>query len=163
MGQPKKTFLIKKYLKFTDQTTYKVLSSLTKNEALIKVLTAQYWDYGLPPRQSSFAMHASVVKHYFEGGSFPIGGSAAIVSTINEVLEAHGAQIMTNAEVSEIRIVQGKVIGVRMQDGRDIAADQVVSGVGIFNTYEQLIPETNISLRLNYRKFNLRWAMAVCT
>jgi len=108
-------------------------------------------------------MHASVVKHYFEGGSFPIGGSAAIVSTINEVLEAHGAQIMTNAEVSEIRIVQGKVIGVRMQDGRDIAADQVVSGVGIFNTYEQLIPETNISLRLNYRKFNLRWAMAVCT
>jgi len=42
MGQPKKTFLIKKYLKFTDQTTYKVLSSLTKNEALIKVLTAQY-------------------------------------------------------------------------------------------------------------------------
>ena len=24
---------------------------------------------------------------------------------------------------------------------KDIAADQVVSGVGIFNTYEQLIPD----------------------
>ena len=136
------TFLTKKYLKFTDQTTYEVLSSVTKNEALIKVLTAQYGDYGLPPRQSSFAMHASVAKHYFEGGSFPIGGSGAIVSTVNEVLEAHGAQIMTNAEVAEIRIEQGKVLGVRMRDGKDIAADQVVSGVGIFNTYEQLIPDT---------------------
>ena len=102
------TFLTKKYLKFTDQTTYEVLSSLTKNEALIKVLTAQYGDYGLPPRQSSFAMHASVAKHYFGGGSFPIGGSGAIVSTVNEVLEAHGAQIMTNAEVAEIRIEQGQ-------------------------------------------------------
>ena len=136
------TFLTKKYLKFTDQTTYEVLSSLTKNEALIKVLTAQYGDYGLPPRQSSFAMHASVVKHYFDGGSFPVGGSGAIVSTVNEVLEAHGAQIMTNAEVAEIRIEQGKVLGVRMQDGKEIAADQVVSGVGIFNTYQQLISDT---------------------
>ncbi len=59
------TFLTKKYLKFTDQTTYEVLSSLTKNEALIKVLTAQYGDYGLPPRQSSFAMHASVAQALF--------------------------------------------------------------------------------------------------
>ena len=135
-------FLKKGYLNFSDKTTYEVLSSLTKNEALIKVLTAQYGDYGLPPRQSSFAMHASVVKHYFEGGSFPIGGSGAIISTVNDVLETHGAQIMTNAEVAEIRIAQGKVLGVRMQDGKDIDADQVVSGVGIFNTYEQLIPET---------------------
>ena len=79
---------------------------------MIKVLTAQYGDYGLPPRQSSFAMHASVVKHYFEGAAFPVGGSGAIVSTVNEVLEAHGAQIMTNAEVAEIRIEQGKVLGV---------------------------------------------------
>ncbi len=98
--------------------------------------------------------------------AFPVGGSGAIVSTVNEVLEAHGAQIMTNAEVAEIRIEQGKVLGVRMQDGKDIAADQVVSGVGIFNTYEQLIPET---IRAKYKfeaqlqKFNLRWAMAVCT
>jgi len=135
-------FLTKKYLKFADQSTYEVLSSLTKNEALFKVLTAQYGDYGLPPRQSSFAMHASVAKHYFGGGSFPIGGSGAILATVNEVLEAHGAQLMTNAAVAEIRIHKGKVLGVRMQDGRDIDADQVVSGVGIFNTYQQLIPDT---------------------
>ena len=47
--------MTKKYLKFADQTTHEVLSVLTKNESLIKVLTAQYGDYGLPPRQSSFA------------------------------------------------------------------------------------------------------------
>jgi len=141
-------FLTKKYLKFTDQTTYEVLSALTKNQELIKVLTAQYGDYGLPPRQSSFAMHASVAKHYFGGGSFPIGGSGAIMAMVNQVLEAHGAQIMTNAAVAEIRIDQGKVYGVRMQDGRDIDADQVVSGVGIFNTYQHLIPDT---LRAKHR------------
>ena len=50
----------------------------------------------------------------FWWGSFPIGGSGAIVSTINEVLEAHGAQIMTNAKVAEIRIDKGEVLGVKI-------------------------------------------------
>ena len=58
-------FFRKKYLKYSSKTTYEVISSLTQNQKLIKVLTAQYGDYGLPPKQSSFAMHASVVKHYF--------------------------------------------------------------------------------------------------
>ena len=43
-------FLRKDYLKFSGKTTYEVLSSLTKNEELIKVLTGQYGDYGLPPK-----------------------------------------------------------------------------------------------------------------
>ena len=68
------------------QTTDEVLRSLTKNETLIKVLAAQYGDYGLPPKQSSFVMHASVVRHYFSGGSFPVGGSSQIVETIAPVL-----------------------------------------------------------------------------
>ena len=36
------------------QTTYDVISTLTKNEDLIKMLTAQYGDYGLTPKKSSF-------------------------------------------------------------------------------------------------------------
>ena len=38
--------LKKPFYKFSDQTTYEVLSKLTPNETLIKVLTAQYADYG---------------------------------------------------------------------------------------------------------------------
>lgn len=78
------------FLKFSDRTTYEVLRSLTKNQELIKVLTGQYGDYGLPPKQSSFAMHASLVRHYFSGGSFPIGGSSQIVETIDPVIEKAG-------------------------------------------------------------------------
>ena len=137
------TFLTKKYLKFTDQTTYEVLSTLTQNEALIKVLCGQYGDYGLPPRQSSFAMHASVVKHYFDGGSFPIGGSGVIVTYIEQVLATHQSDLLISAEVAEILVKRNKAIGVRMKDGKQFFAKAVVSGVGIFNTYDQLLaPES---------------------
>tara|TARA_B100001175_G_scaffold316839_1_gene331823 strand:+ start:417 stop:2012 length:1596 start_codon:yes stop_codon:yes gene_type:complete len=130
----------KKYLEYASKTTDEVLRSITQNETLIKVLTGQYGDYGLPPKQSSFAMHASVVKHYFNGGSFPVGGSSEIVKTIYPVIEKASGTILINAEVDEILIQKNKAIGVQMKDGRKFYTKHVVSSSGIFNTYEKLIP-----------------------
>lgn len=129
------------YMAFAGRTTLSMLKDLTDNELLIKVLTAQYGDYGLPPAKSSFAMHASVVKHYFKGASFPIGGSARIAETVDKVLEQHGSTILTNAEVDQVVIEKGKATGVQMADGQVFSADAIISGTGIFNTYTKLLPE----------------------
>ena len=147
----------KDYLKYADQTTQEVLESITDNQELIKVLTGQYGDYGLPPRQSSFAMHASVVKHYFSGGSFPVGGSSQILKTIDPVIEAASGTILTNAEVQEVIIENNKAIGVKIKDGKSFYAEKIVSGTGIFNTYEKLIPEHIVEkhqLRKQLKKIN---------
>lgn len=132
----------KKYLEYARKTTHEVLQSITQNQVLIKVLTGQYGDYGLPPKQSSFAMHASVVKHYFNGGSFPVGGSSQIVKTIDPVIEKSNGTILINAEVSQVLIEKNKAIGVQMTDGKKFFAKNIVSSTGIFNTYEKLIPTT---------------------
>ena len=130
----------KKYLDYASKTTDEVLRSITQNETLIKVLTGQYGDYGLPPKQSSFAMHATVVRHYFNGGSFPVGGSSQIVQTIDPVIEMASGTILINAEVEEIVIQKNKAIGVQMKDGKKFYAKKVVSSTGVFNTYKKLIP-----------------------
>ena len=62
----------------------------------------------MPPKQSSFAMHASVVKHYFNGGSFPIGGSSQIANTIDNVIESSKGTILVSAEVKNIIIKNNK-------------------------------------------------------
>ncbi len=142
-------FLKRPYLKYADQTTYQVLSKLTKNEKLIKVLSAQYGDYGLPPRQSSFAMHASVARHYFGGGNFPIGGSSRIAETIDTVITAASGTILTNANVKEVIVDNQRAKGVRMIDGKEFYANTIISGTGVFNTFEKLIPEsTGLKMRL---------------
>lgn len=130
----------KKYLHYATKTTHEVLQSITQNETLIKVLTGQYGDYGLPPKKSSFAMHAAVVRHYLNGGSFPIGGSSQIVKTIDPVIEKAGGTILINAEVDQILIQKNRALGVQMKDGQTFNAQNVVSSTGIFNTYEKLIP-----------------------
>lgn len=132
-------WLRKGYLNYAGKTTDEVLRSLTKNKKLIKVLTGQYGDYGLPPKQSSFAMHASVVKHYFNGGNFPIGGSSQIVTTIDPVIEKSGGTILINADVNKVIIKNNKAIGVRMQNDTEFYATNIISNTGIFNTYEKLL------------------------
>ena len=134
-------FFRKSYLKYSTKTTYEVISSLTNNEDLIKVLTGQYGDYGLPPKQSSFAMHASVVKHYFNGGSFPIGGSSQIANTIDDVIESSKGTILVSAEVKNILIKNNKASGVEMSDGKKFYSNLIISGTGVFQTYNHLIPK----------------------
>jgi all-trans-retinol 13,14-reductase len=140
----------KEYLKYSDRTTYEVLKSLTDNEELIKVLAGQYGDYGVTPKKSSFAMHASVARHYFGGGSFPVGGSSEIAKNVDAVIEKSGGTILVRAEVKEIQIENNKATGVVMADGKIFTAKNIVSGAGIMTTYQKLLPtETVEKHRLN--------------
>ncbi len=134
-------FLRRKYMSFARRTTDDVLRELTDDQRLIGVLTGQYGDYGLPPRQSSFAMHATLVKHYFKGGAYPIGGSAQIADTIAPRIESLGGTLVTRAEASEIVVEDGRARGVKMADGRVIRADLVVSNAGVLNTFGRLLGE----------------------
>lgn len=134
-------FMRAPYLKFSRQSTYDVLIKLTKNQELIKVLTGQYGDYGLTPKESSFAMHASLVRHYFSGGFFPIGGSSQIVETVAKVLERLGSTILISAEVEQVLVENNTAVGVRMKDGKIFKAKNIISNAGIFTTYNSLLPK----------------------
>lgn len=133
-------FMRSTYLKYASRTTQEVLEELTQNQELIKVLTGQYGDYGLPPSQSSFAMHATLVRHYFSGGNFPVGGSSQVVDTIAPVLGECDSTILISAEVEQVLIENGKAVGVKMADGKEFRANMVISGAGIMTTYKKLIP-----------------------
>lgn len=135
-------FMRRAYLAHTRKTTDEVLRGITSNQKLIGVLTGQYGDYGLPPKQSAFAMHASVVKHYFFGGNYPVGGSARFAETIAPKIEANGGMLLTNADVQSIVIEGGNAVGVKLADGRVLRAGVIISNAGAHNTYERLLPSS---------------------
>ena len=140
-------FMSRKFLRFADQTTAQVLNGLTRNKELIAVLTGQWGDYGLPPGQSSFAMHATVAYHYFEGAGYPVGGASEIAAGIAPVIEQAGGQIMVSADVGEILLEGNKAIGVCMADGAEIRARTIISDVGAYNTFARLLPADSSASR----------------
>ena len=138
----------RRFLHYADRTTASVLGSLTRNRELIGVLTGQWGDYGLPPGQSSFAMHAIVARHYFGGASYPVGGASEIAALIAPAIQRAGGRIVVGAEVTRILTgPAGRAVGVRMADGREFRARAVISDAGARNTYERLLdPEVATKL-----------------
>lgn len=144
-------FMRSGFLKYAKRTTLDVLHDFTQNKELIAVLTGQYGDYGMPPGKSSFGMHATLSRHYLSGGSYPVGGAGAIFDSIAPSITAAGGQIFISAGVEQVLIKNNKAYGVRMEDGREILSDLVVSGAGVHNTFLQLIPG-DVLLKVPFRK-----------
>jgi all-trans-retinol 13,14-reductase len=145
LGAVLKPLARRRFFRFADRTTREVLESLTSDQTLIGVLTAQCPDYGLPPARSSFAVHALVTQHYFGGGFFPVGGAGRIAETIAPVIRAAGGELLINAEVAEIVIEHGRAVGVRMAaDGAVLRAPLIISDAGVANTFGHLVPRATV-------------------
>jgi len=130
----------RRFLRHARCTTREVLAGMTANRRLASVLTAQYGDYGLPPGQSSFVMHAMLARHYLRGGSYPVGGAAALAAGVAPLVEECGGQIVVGAEVERILVEGERAVGVRLADGEELRAPIVVSNAGVHNTFLRLLP-----------------------
>lgn len=127
---------------YLNRTTYEVLRELTDNEKLIAVLTGQWGDNGMTPKSGSFIIHALVAKHYLYGGYYPVGGASQIAGTIIPQIQKAGGEVFTYAQVETILLDGNRVRGLRMADGTEIEAPLVISGAGVFNTFERLLPQS---------------------
>ena len=122
------------------RTTYDVLSELTDDQDLIAVICGQWGDMGLPPRQSTFMVHAMIARHYLYGGYYPVGGAWKIAETIIPKIQQSGGEVFTYARVEEIIVEDGEVRGVLMKDGHRIDCPCVISSAGVDNTFRHLLP-----------------------
>ena len=109
-----------------------------RDARLATLLTARWGDYGIPPAESPFAIHALVTGSYFSGAYYPVGGPARFAEALGETVRAAGGELRTQASVSEICVAGGRVAGVRLADSEAIDAPVVVSAIGAHNTIAAL-------------------------
>jgi all-trans-retinol 13,14-reductase len=132
------------FLRFARRTTGQVLAQLGASRELTAVLTAQWGDYGVPPGQSSFGIHAVIADHYFDGAAYPIGGASQIAASVLPTIERAGGAVVVSADVDRILIDGTRAVGVRMTDGREFRANAIVSDAGIRTTMDRLLGEAPV-------------------
>ncbi|MBD2186249.1 NAD(P)/FAD-dependent oxidoreductase [Planktothrix sp. FACHB-1375] len=141
-------------------TTQAYLDSHFQNPQLKALLASQWGTYGLPPAQSSFAVHATIVNHYLDGGYYPVGGAGTIAKSVEKIVEEHGGKFLLNREVTEILIENNRAVGVRVRkvNTKDVIeeyyAPAIISNAGAATTYLKLIPSNYpIPFRESLRRF----------
>ncbi len=128
-------------------TTQEYLAEHVSDPQLRAVLVSQWGDYGLPPSESAFGMHALLVAHYLRGGWYPAGSSRTIADGAAQVIAAGGGAALVNHRVEEILVEGGRAVGVRarVKKGRGpreviLRAPVIVSSAGVRTTVDKLLP-----------------------
>jgi all-trans-retinol 13,14-reductase len=122
-------------------TTAEVLAGLSRSARLRAVLAAQWAYYGSTPSRSSWAMHASMVRHFLDGAWYPVGGAGELARTLLSTVAQAGGWTRISTPVQEIVVSNGRAVGVRLDDGETIRASRIVSAVGVGATVRRLLPE----------------------
>lgn len=128
-------------LRLAERTTAEVVASHLRDPRLRAVAAARWGDCGPPPSQSAFAAHATITRHFLDGGFYPEGSAATIAQGARRAIEAAGGAIRVRAEVERILVEGGRAAGVRLAGGEEIRAPVVVSDAGARNTFLRLVPE----------------------
>lgn len=124
------------------QKTQEYLDSVIKDERLKAILTGQWPDFGTPPQQSSWAIHATVMGDFLHGAYYPIGGAKTIAAGAQRVIESNGGKCLVHHPVSQIVVEQGRAVGVQVQHkGQTLTflAPTIVSNAGVYTTYSRLL------------------------
>jgi all-trans-retinol 13,14-reductase len=130
----------KRIQKWCGRSTATVLREMIADPKLRAVLAGQRGDYCPDPTESSFGMHALIMRHYLEGAYYPVNGSRVFAEALVPVIENGGGEVRTRAQVTELIVEDGAVAGVRLKDGALLHCPRVFSDVGAHNTVMRLLP-----------------------
>ncbi len=80
----------------------------------------------------------------FRAWGFQKGGTGAISEAIAGAARGHGAEIRTDAGVAQVVVRSGRVTGVALENGDEIEAPMVISGLDPRRTLLQLVEEKEL-------------------
>ena len=121
------------------RSVYALVAKYIKDERLRTVFSFHPLLVGGNPFAAS-AIYALIAFLERDGGvHFAMGGTGRLVHGLVGLIEGQGNQVRCNAEVAEILVEAGRTTGVRLNDGKTIAADIVVSNADSAWTYRHLI------------------------
>ncbi len=114
------------------------------SDPLLKAFLASQWpDYGSPPDESAFGLHATVAADFFSGGYYPIGGSSEIAKHAAGVIESYGGKCLVNHPVKRIEVRDNAACGVTVtHKNRQVtfSAPMIISNAGAPTTFNRLVP-----------------------
>ncbi|MBX7147927.1 NAD(P)/FAD-dependent oxidoreductase [bacterium] len=131
-------------------TVYDAIKTVTNNEKLIAALTSQWGYYGNLPQDASFGLHAMMVRAFWNGASYPKGGSEVFAKHLLSTVQKSGGNTLVKAEVTNVIVENNKAVGVRLKDGSEFYAKKIISAIGAKNSINKLLP-TSI-LQTNWAK-----------
>ena len=90
------------------------------------------------------------------GPGIPKGGMGAVSQALAKVAAENGVEVRTNAKVSRIDVIKGKVTGLQLEDGENVSCGCVVSNADLRTTFRDLVGYSKLETEFARRVHNHR-------
>ena len=129
-----------------------------QDPALLKFIDMECFCWSVMPADLTPMINAGMVfsDRHAGGINYPKGGVGVIAQKLVKGLERHGGAIRYKARVTKVLLANGKAVGVKLADGKEIRARRVVSNATRWDTFgglvdEQDTPAAEITWRRRYK------------
>lgn len=111
--------------------------------------------YGVSAEEAPLTLNAQVAGSYYHSVHAVVGGGRKISDTLLELLAEAGVEIRCRADVAQILVGAGSVVGVRLQSGEKLLANEVIATLNP-SQLPQLLPTSVLRPAYLKRLKNLR-------
>ncbi|MGC9504084.1 carotenoid isomerase [Baaleninema sp.] len=135
-------------VKYLPQNVGDIARRYIKDPELLKFIDIECYCWSVVPADMTPAINAGMVfsdRHY-GGINYPKGGVGKIAEKLVEGLEKAGSRIRYGARVTEILKEGNRAVGVKLASGEEFHAKRVVSNATRWDTFEKLLPKSEMPL-----------------
>ncbi|KAI0990331.1 hypothetical protein GJ496_003994 [Pomphorhynchus laevis] len=131
--------ILNKNSNFTRTLHKDFLSKYTDNEEFIRIFTALWSYYGLPPKElSAIYYFIPWISYHIDGKYYIKGGSQQLSNSFVKSIEESGGEVHLRSEVNKILFEDNSVQGIVLKNGNVVKAKWVVSNTSPINTMKLL-------------------------
>jgi beta-carotene ketolase (CrtO type) len=144
---------------------YQIIEESFEREE-VKAMIASLAAWSMVPlhEPGSGGVLAMMCAYFGWGVTRPVGGSGEFPKALARCVEHHGGEVRVSAPVDEILISGGVAAGVRLADGTELRAKQVIGAVDAHTLMRGLVPQEAVPYKtdLELRALgSLRWNMSI--
>ncbi len=123
----------------SDRSVYSFVSRYIRDEALRRVFSFQPLLVGGNPFHTTSIY--SLIQHLErkDGVSFAMGGTAALVAAMADLMREQGVNLHLSCGVRQISVNRGRATGIELDSGEQVAADAVVANADAPAVYRRLL------------------------
>jgi len=140
------------FIQYRSATLTQLLDQHLRDERLKGLISGQCMYMGVSPAQASVICMGSMLIGYLQDGSYQArGGVQRLADVLASGLRDLGGHLLLSRRVKEILLKGEKAVGVRLEDGQQIAAGAVVSAIDARQTFLQLLGEDGVGIEFRQR------------
>lgn len=143
------------------KSVYRYVSQYIENEFLRRCFSFHPLLVGGNPFDTT-SIYAMI--HYLErewGVHYARGGTGTLVNALVDLIKLQGGRLHLGAEVDQILIDGQQAVGVRLKDGSEHRASNVISNADVAFTYRNLVPNSKRPTYTDKKIENINYSMSL--